>query len=316
MTEPDAETPHTPPSPPPAEQKTEPAATQTVGQPAVTPAPPARTLMPALTALALLIMAIAIGLVWQRPDAPPQFAGDVAGQLADLDVRLSDLEQRPTPGPNVPPPPPPAPAAGPDLTPRVEALERRTPPDLGPLLGRIAALEQRPLPDTEALVARIGALEQAMARAGRLTRIQAAMIALAAGRPLGDIPGAPPALAHFARSAPPTEASLRLSFPAAQRAALEASLPPGGDAPILKRLMARVEDLVTVRQGDKVLIGDPAAGVLLRARIALDAGDLTGAIGALTELREPSATALAAWIDSATALRDARLALADMAAQP
>ena len=272
--------------------------------------PPAkRSLMPWLTPLALLVLAGAIGVVWLRTTAPPELPpgwADTEQRLSALEARLSRLEQqRPVPA-----------ASGPDWTPRVEALERRTSPDLSSLLGRVAGLEQRLLADTEALTARVTALEKTIARDDRLSRLPAAAIALTAGRKLGSIPGAPPALSRFADTNPPTEAALRLRFPAAERAALEAGRPTDDGIPLLNRLLSRAEDLVTIRQGDHVVVGDPAAGVLVRARTALDAGDLSGAVAALSGLQGAAAAAMAGWLADATALRDARAALADMAAQP
>ena len=49
-------------------------------------------------------------------------------------------------------------------------------------------------------------------RQARTARLQMANVALQSGKPLGEIPNAPPALAQFAAKAPPTEASLRLSL--------------------------------------------------------------------------------------------------------
>lgn len=271
--------------------------------------PPKRSLMPVLTPLALLVLAGAIGVVWVRTMAPPDLPpgwGDTEQRLTAIEARLSRLEQ-PRPAP---------PAAGPDLTPRLEALERRTTPDLSSLLARVAGLEQRPTGDTQALNSRVATLEKTVVRDDLLSRVQAAAVALAAGRKLGAIPGAPKALSRFADANPPTEAALRLTFPAAERAALEASRPAEDGMPILKRLLARAEYLVTVRQADHVLVGDPAAGVLIRARTALDAGDLSGAVAALSDLQGAPAAAMSSWLADATALRDARSALADMASQP
>ena len=276
--------------------------------------------------LVMLVLAGAIGGVWYRTTLPPDLR-IVERRLAALESRLVQLEQQQ-----------PAPVAvdsdlapriaalerrtypdsapHPDLTPRLEALERRPVADLSPLQGRLAALEKRPVADTEALSARVTALEQTLAHDDRSMRLDAAAIALAAGRKLGNIPGLPPALARFANANPPTEAALRLKFPAADRAALEASRPESDGMPLVARMLARAEELVTVRQGDRVLVGDPAAGVLVRARTALEVGDLAGAVDVLAGLRGGAAAAMAGWLSDATALRDARAALADMAAQP
>ncbi len=151
----------------------------------------------------------------------------------------------------------------------------------------------------------------------RLSQVQAAAAALNAGQRLGAIPGAPPALARFASEPPPTEASLRLSFDDAADAAARASQPAiTEDQPFASRLWTRAQQAVTVRQGDRVLLGDPVSGVLTRAKQSVDAGDLAGAIAALTGpggLAGSAAAAMQPWIDQARALLDARAALAQMA---
>ena len=269
-----------------------------------TPPPRQRRHVLWLGVIAFFVLAGAIGSLWFRvltqPDAP-----DIGVLLVAIDARLARLEQQPRP--SVP---------GPDLTPRVVALEQRAPPDLTALQTRVVNLERRPPNDTEAMAARVTALEQMLGHADRLTHVQAAAAALAAGRPLGEIPGAPPALVRFAQAAPPTEAALRLAFPATARAVLNASRPDDDGKPLWSRLLGRMTAPFTVRQGDHVLVGDPASGVLARARTALDAGDMSGTIAALADLRGPAAAAMAGWLANATALRDARTALADMAAQP
>ena len=56
--------------------------------------------------------------------------------------------------------------------------------------------------------------------ARRMALVQSASAALETGQKLGDLPGAPSALARFADTNPPTEAALRLAFPQAARQAL------------------------------------------------------------------------------------------------
>jgi len=184
------------------------------------------------------------------------------------------------------------------VTTRLDAME-----------GRLAAVEKQ----GGGIVGQISGITE---RAQRMTRVQAATAALEAGQRLGDIPGAPPALAQFAHDAPPTEASLRLSFNKAAEAAQHASQPAIMDnQPFASRLWTRAQQSVTVRQGDHVLLGDPVSGVLDHARQALDAGDLSGAISVLNGLAGPAAAAMADWVGQARALLEARAALASMAAR-
>jgi hypothetical protein len=287
-----------------------------------------------------LILAGAIGFVWWSSQ---QLQSQPLADLQGLQDRVTRLEQRPMPQQGAPV------DLGP-LSGRVTALEQRTAPDLAPLEARIATLEKKVTDNSpfaarldalsgrvdalsgrdqgavtdlgrrlDADEARLAALERATAQmaaaaqqTARLARIEAAGAALAAGQPLGDLPNAPPAVAHFASANPPTEASLRLSYPLAERAALAASSTDTSDKPLFARLLARTG--MIVRQGDRVVIGDDAAGVLTRARLGLDAGDLAGAVAAVSSLSGPPAAAMAGWLADAKALLQARAGLADMAA--
>jgi hypothetical protein len=327
---------------------------ETPEEPAPPPSPqPAakRHILPWVSGAGFLILAAGLVWVWLHPLNEPPVATPVdalAQPLATLEARLARLEQRPVAAPT---PSGQVPDLGP-LTARVAALEQRQVPNLAPLEGRIAAVEARPPADTQlagridALSARADTLETALRtvqsdlarrldadeariaaaernasqiaalvdRVGRAARVQAAELALNAGQKLGDIPGAPPALAKFANAPPPTEATLKLAFPSAAREALAGARPPTEGKPLLARLWAETQDLVTVRQGDRVLVGDPAAGVLERARAALDAGDLAGAVAAVGTLTGASAQAMAGWLADARALLEARAALIEWAA--
>ena len=274
-----------------------------------------------LAAAAIVVLAVLQAALWVRVLVPPPGSAPLEQRVQAIEARVAALERRPAAAAQ------PAPAGAAQPAPGAA-------PDLGPLEARIAALEQRPppapAPNPDASLAprltadeaRLAALEktaelpaQLADRANRVARIQAAFIALSAGRPLGDLPGAPPALARYATVAPPTEAALRLGFPAAAQAALAAGHPAPGDKPFLERIWAEAQDLVTIRQGERVLVGDPAAGVLAHAQTALDAGDLAGAVAAVGSLSGPAAQALAGWLDQARGLIAARATLADLAAQ-
>ena len=310
----------------PMEPVTEPP--EPAGEPS---ARPARHVLPWLTGAGFLVLAAGLAWVWVHPFAPSVPSEPIealAGRLAALEQRVTRLEQRPQPQPQ-------------DLAPlaaRIVALERRgtAVPDLAPLEARVAALEQRQPSNSAELDTRVAALENAGRTAQaelthrleamesrfaageqamrRVPLVQKAALALAAGQKLGALPGAPAALAQFADAAPPTEASLRLAFPQAARDALAASYPVTEGKPLLARLWARAQDLITIRQGDRVLIGDPAAGVLERARAALDAGDIATAVAELQTLQGGAAQAMAGWLAQARALLDARAALAQWAA--
>ncbi len=210
------------------------------------------------------------------------------------------------------------------LSGQVQALAARpaaATTQLAALSQRIAALEARPAGgDTSALAASVAALAQklaSVAQAGqdatqRIARIEAARAALDAGQPLGVIPGAPPALARFATTAPPTTVGLRESFAAAAAAALRASRPPE-PASLPARLLQRAELLLTVRIGGKVVAGPPASVALDAARRHLDNGDVAGALTALAPLDAAAAKAMEPWTSDARALLEARAALNAMA---
>jgi len=225
-------------------------------------------------------------------------------------------------------------------TARLEALERRPIADLTAIQDHLARLDQRPTADPrtperldalsgrlDGQVARAAALDTRMGkveaaadelgrlarRAERLARLRQAEEALAAGQKLGSLPDAPPALARFADLAPPTEVGLRLAFPAVERAVRAASRSDSADASWTDRMWDRVQGLVTVRQGDRVVIGDSAVGLLARAQIALDAGDLAGAVTALAGLTGDAAKAAEPWSSDARALLEARAALTALA---
>jgi hypothetical protein len=191
---------------------------------------------------------------------------------------------------------------------QVNALLAHNPADLS---GQLEAVEHR----VKELAADQTKLAGTSDRVSRLAQVNAAEIALAAGRPLGSIPDAPPALTRFATTAPPTEAGLRLAFAAASQQALQVSLPDTEGKPFFDRILARLQDfrLITVREGDRVVIGNSTASTLAHARVLLAVGDLGGAIKTVTTLSGPPAAKMAPWLADAAALQAAREALASLA---
>jgi hypothetical protein len=272
------------------------------------------------------------------PAAPPGAApaadtGDLAKRLDELTAKVAALESQPAG----------APAAAP--APQDNGADQQAIAALGQKLDQLQAADKAALDQLQAqqkdaldqaqaasaaqqkamldqIDGRIGKLEQgagkvenAADRAARLERVQAAVVALQAGQKLGEIPDAPPALQKFANAVPPTEAALRESFPALAAHAREVSEPEVAHKTFLQRALARLQESVTVRQGDDVLVGDPAAGVLADAEVKVQNGDLPGAVQRLQALHGPAAAAMQGWVDQAQSLIAARAALASLAAR-
>jgi hypothetical protein len=275
------------------------------------------------------LLAAAIFYLWQYPSTPPGPPADdqlaiqaVAQRLADMDTRLNNLERRPPPDTS-------------KITARLDALEGRFADQtqlatrIDSLSGRIESLSGRDQTGIDlekqqvgALTARVAAIEASATnveavtrRLNRLARLQEASLALAAGRAIGDVPDAPESLVRYAHAPPPTEADLRLRFPQAERSALAARQPDENDAPFLDRVWDQAQGLVTIRRGESVVVGNPAAVILGRAKTAIDAGDLSGAVAAVDSLKGSPGQAMASWLSDAKALLDARTALAQLAAQ-
>jgi hypothetical protein len=287
-------------------------------KPPQAPAPPAapkpapqRSALPVLSAVGFLLLFVGLAWVWIQQQ---QLARSVdPARVAALDSRIAALAQR-VATLEAAPAPAPAPASV----------------DLRPLERRVAALEQRPAPaaapaeapgvanQLSALQQRLAQTEQAQAstaaRAALLARLQAASAALAAGKPLGEIPGAPKALTRYATVPPPTEAQLRLDFDAAAKRAAEASKPMTEADSLAEKMWLQIQSMVTVRDGDRVLSGAPASYVLGAAREKLSAGDLAGAVATVERLDQAAAAAMADWHDRARGLLEARAALAKLAA--
>jgi hypothetical protein len=193
------------------------------------------------------------------------------------------------------------------LTDQVQGSDRQTSQKLQALQGQVETSDK--------LSSQVsGQISGLAARAAKLTQVQAASAALAAGKPLGTISDAPPSLARYAAAPPPTEAGLRLSYPDIAAQAMAAAQPETGEKPFLDRVWNRMQQAVTVRAGERVIVGNPAAAILTQAQDRLDAGDLAGAVAALKKLPPDAAAPLSDWMSQASALLAARAALADLAA--
>jgi predicted nucleic acid-binding Zn-ribbon protein len=199
---------------------------------------------------------------------------------------------------------------------RIDKLDTGT----GQLDARLSKLEQGAgqigarLGKVEAGAGVASQIQKDTTRVVRVAQVQAAIVALEEGRPLGKIDGAPPELARYATTALPTEAALRESFPALAKHARDVSVPDLSGKSFWARALTRMQQSVTVREGEDVLVGDPAAGILTDAGHHLDIGDLAGTVKTLTHLGGPAAKVMKPWEDDATALIAARTALAALAA--
>jgi hypothetical protein len=294
-----------------------------------------RSLWPMLGLIAVLFLAAGEGYLWRLYKALPP---DQSGAVAALQAQLAAVQQQQqaAAAPALPPAPPNASAEA-DLEQKLGALTAQLTTlqtqfaadhgalaalqanavDLGKLDADIGAAQAEANTDHGTLVALQGNLATLGKLTGQITafrRLDAARMALDAGQPLGPMPDAPPALARFADAAPPTEAALRLSFPAAARAAKAASVTSDGKRSYWASVTARLEGLITISNGTHVIVGAPAAAVLAQAGQRLDAGDLAGAVSLLGTLSASTQAAMADWLAQARDLLAARGAIVAEAA--
>jgi hypothetical protein len=296
-------------------------------------AKPARggSVWPVLSILGFLILAAGEGYLWHLDQAKP----DASGQIAALQTQLAALQQSAAAPANAA-----AGAGAPEtdqgahiaaLTSELDALQTLVTTDH----NAVSSLQQGEIDDAKLAAAvatmqvqggadhaALAALQANTANLTKLTgkitvlsRLETARMALDAGQSLGPIPNAPPELARFAETPPPTEAALILSFPAAARRAESASVTSDGKRSAWSGVVARVEGIVTISNGTHVLVGAPAAAVIEQARASLAAGDLPGAVAVLNTLSVSTQAAMGDWLTQARALVAARGAIARMAGQ-
>ncbi|HEY1856918.1 mitofilin family membrane protein [Acidocella sp.] len=286
------------PEPVPAETALPALRPEPVSAPAAA-ARPRRTVWPYPLLALIVLIGAGEGYLWYRLQAEAANAT----QLAVLQTQVDDLRQlamqtRPGSG---------SVAAQADLSVKlatVAAQLNAVQSQMAADHGALTMLQSNSL-DLTKLAARIELLNQ----------LETARMALDAGQPLGTIANAPPALSNFATTPPPTEAALRLGFPAAARAAEAASVAGDTKGGAWAHALARLENFVTVSAGSHVLVGAPAAAVIGRARTLLDVGDLAGAVAQLNTLSVTTQQAMVGWLAQARALLAARAALASMAGQ-
>jgi len=217
-----------------------------------------------------------------------------ASALAALGDRVAALEHRPDSAAQS------APAlaalrqdvAG--LSARLDAIEAR--------LGKVAAAQSEEGGSDRMLVLSIAALRAAVAGSGPYQGELAAVDALA--RNDATVASALQPLEASAASGLPSTALLAERFtsetmPAIFRAATAGPATGEGWG---ERILARIRSLVIIHRVDGG--GDPTDAAVARARRALDAGDLAGAVTAVKALSGAAADAAAPWL----ALAERRLA--------
>lgn len=165
----------------------------------------------------------------------------------------------------------------------------------------------------------VSAAETARAAAARaaMARVHAA---LETGQPFGDAlfdltenagVEAPGALSSIAADGVATQQTLQSSFPEAARASLDASIRAAVEAGEMDRVSAFFRTQLGTRSLEPKEGDDPDA-ILSRAEAALKAGQLDTALTELAAMPAAGQPALAPWIATATARRDALAAAADL----
>jgi hypothetical protein len=278
---------------------------------AAKPAKPKKSgspIWPLLGILGFLILAAGEAYLWRLDQltrqsiAATQPAPTVTqAQLADLQNQIEALQlslAKTQPAPN-------------SIATQADQSEK-----LAVISANVAALQTEFATDHAAvttLTANSAGLAKLTARIQTLDQLAEARMALDSGLPLGSIPNAPPALAAFATTPPPTMAQLLLTYPQAAAAANNASVEKAAKNSFWARVLARLENLVTISNGDHVLVGAPAAAITAQAQTQLDAGDLAGAVATLTGNLSPTTqAALGPWLTQAKSLLAARAALIAM----
>jgi hypothetical protein len=267
--------------------------------PPAKPEKPRKSFWPVLGIIGFLILAAGEVYLWRLHQMIPDDAAQIAAlqsQIAAL--RTADAHAAPAPD---------------SITVQADLAEK-----FAALNAQVGAMQTQ-------LAADHGTLTQLSANSTDVTKLTAkiallstledARMALEAGQPLGDIPNAPPALAKFAETAPPTQAALLLAYPDAARAADNASVARVQKGKFWAGVVSRLENMITISDGAHVLVGAPAAAITAQAGALLDAGDLNGAVNTLNGLSPETQSAMGTWLQQARDLLAARAAIISMAGQ-
>ncbi len=260
---------------------------------------PRRSLWPVLGIIGFLLLAAGEGYLYRLHQLIPNNATAIAVLQAQV-TGLQEYANRAQPAPD-------SVMVQADLTQKIANLS-----------AAVTVLQTQSATD-HAAIATLAAsstdLTKLTAKITLLNQLQIARMALDSGQPLGNIPNAPPALAQFATAAPPTEAALVLSFPAAARQANLVSVERVQGKSFWARVLARMEGMITITNGANVVVGAPASAITTQAQALLNAGDLAGAVATLDGLSPTTQAGLGDWLPRARGLLAARAALITMAGQ-
>ena len=226
-------------------------------------------------------------------------------RLTDMDQRLTDLENRPVPQAGVGGL---AVAAYEEQLAGMRAMFEEE-------LARIRATQA----DAEAAGQTAAERAEAAAMRAGLAQIQASVDS---GAPYVDALGrlnnvgidVPAGLADSAETGVPTLAGLQRDYPAAARAALNASIKAQSEAGQIDPLTGFLKMQLGTRSLEPREGDDPDA-ILSRAEAALRDGNLSRSLSELEALSEAGAEAMAGWVAKAQARNDAVTALAALSDQ-
>jgi uroporphyrinogen-III synthase len=227
-----------------------------------------------------------------------------ASALASLNDRVAALEHRPDTAAQTAQDLTTLRQAIAGLSARLDTIEAK--------LGKVAAAQSEEGGSDRMLFLAVASLRAAMAGSGPYQGELAAVETLAQGDATLDATLQP--LAAAAASGLPSTALLAERFqnetaPAIFRATAAGDVSGDGWG---ERILARIRALVVVHRVDGG--GDPTDTAVARARRALDAGDLAGAVAAVKPLSGAAAKAATPWLAAAEQRLDAQNAL-DRAAQ-
>jgi len=264
-----------------------------------------RSFWPLLGILAFLLLAAGEGYLWYLDQTAAKTASAAQAPIADQQMQIGNLQNQI--------------AALQQSTAKIQpapdsiAVQADLGEKVAVLNAEVAALQTQIATDhatLTTLAANSTNLTSLTAKIERLNELAGARMALDSGQPLGTIPNAPPALAAFAATPPPTMAQLVETYPDAAAKADAASTEKATKNSFWARVRARLESVITISNGNRVIIGSPAAAITAQAGMELDAGDLAGAVATLTQNLSPTTqAAMANWLAQANSLIAARTAI-------